>query len=96
MPNKVKAHGPGLEGGIVGQSGNFTVETKEAGPGSLTVRVHGSKGTFTMNMNRDPSCDRTILVSYNPTAVGVYLVDIEWSGVHVPGSPYKVNIQKEE
>ena len=96
MPHKVKAHGPGLEGGIVGQSGNFTVDTKEAGPGSLTVRVHGSKGTFTMNMNRDPSCDRTILVSYNPTAVGVYLVDIEWSGVHVPGSPYRVNIQKKE
>ena len=89
-PAKVKAYGPGLENGFVGQEGNFTVETGEAGTGTLAVRVHGPKGAFKINMRRHPDNDRTILVRFDPTHIGKYTVDITWSDMHVPGSPFEV------
>ena len=99
-PENVRAYGPGLENGYVGQEGNFTVETGEGGAGTLAVRVHGPKGAFKINMRRHPDNDRTILVRYDPNIIGLYTVDVTWSDVHIPGSPFAVNIaeqqQKEE
>ena len=92
-PQNVRAHGPGLEDGYVGQEGNFMVETGDGGAGTLAVRVHGPKGAFKINMRRHPENDRTILVRYDPTHPGAYTVDITWSDIHVPGSPFTVNIR---
>ncbi|CAI7991468.1 Filamin-C [Geodia barretti] len=92
-PQNVKAHGPGLEDGYVGQEGNFMVETGDGGAGTLAVRVHGPKGAFKINMRRHPDNERTILVRYDPTYPGAYKVDITWSEIHVPGSPFTVNIR---
>ena len=94
MPDKVRAYGPGLDNGIVGQEGNFVVETKDAGAGTLAVRVHGPKGAFKINMKRDPDNDRTIHVRYDPTLAGEYTVDITWSDTHIPGSPFKVLVRQ--
>ena len=96
IPEKVKAYGPGLEDGVVGREWSFVVETKEAGAGTLAVRVHGPKGAFKINMKRDPTSERTILVRYDPTSVGEYTVDITWSETHIPGSPFKVQVRPEE
>ena len=96
MPENVKAYGPGLDNGVVGQEGNFVVETKEAGAGTLAVRVHGPKGAFKINMKRDPGNDRTIHVRYDPTLAGEYTVDITWSDTHIPGSPFKVLVKAEQ
>ena len=96
MPEKVYAHGVGLQDGVAGQEGNFLVETKDAGAGTLAVRVHGPKGAFKINMKRDPSNDRSINVRYDPTLPGEYTVDITWSEVHVPGSPFKVYMRSPE
>ena len=90
-PENVKAYGPGLEDGFIGQEGNFTVETEDGGPGTLAVRVHGPKGAFKINMRRHPDNERTILVRYDPNHIGKYTVDITWSDIHVPGSPFKVD-----
>ena len=87
---KVRAFGPGLENGFVGQEGNFTVETEDGGAGTLSVKVHGPKGAFKINMRRHPDNDRTILVRYDPTNPGKYTVDIMWSEIHIPGSPFKM------
>ena len=95
-PENVKAYGPGLDNGCVGQEGNFTVETGEGGAGTLAVRVHGPKGAFKINMRRHPENERTILVRYDPTHVGLYTVDITWSDVHIPGSPFKVDIAEQK
>ena len=95
MPEKIKVYGPGLTNGCVGQEGNFTVETSEGGPGTLAVRLHGPRGAFKINMRRHPNNDRTILVRYDPTIEGIYRVDVTWSDVHVPGSPFTVNIEKQ-
>ena len=94
-PENVKAYGPGLDNGCVGQEGNFTVETGEGGAGTLAVRVHGPQGAFKINMRRHPENERTILVRYDPTHVGLYTVDITWSDVHIPGSPFKVDIAEQ-
>lgn len=96
IPENVRAHGPGLEDGLVGQEGNFTVETAEAGTGLLAVRVHGPKGAFKINTTRDRNHPRSILVSYSPTHVGTYVIEITWAGVDIPGSPYRVAISEEK
>ncbi len=94
-PHMVKAYGPGLENGIVGQEGNFTVETGEGGAGTLAVRVHGPKGAFKINMRRHPDNERTILVRYDPKYIGEYTVDITWSETHIPGSPFSVQVTEQ-
>ena len=95
-PQNVRAHGPGLDDGYIGQEGNFMVETGEGGAGTLAVRVHGPKGAFKINMRRHPENDRTILVRYDPNHPGAYTVDITWSEIHVPGSPFTVNIRPQK
>ena len=94
-PENIKAYGPGLENGLIGQEGTFTVETEEGGSGTLQVRVHGPKGAFKINMRRHPENNRTILVRYDPTHIGKYNIDITWSDTPVPGSPFIVNIAEQ-
>jgi len=43
-------------------------------------------------MKKDESRDRAISCRYNPTEVGQYVLHIQWSGDHVPGSPFTVTI----
>ena len=43
-------------------------------------------------MSKDESRDRAIRCRYNPTEVGQYVLHIQWSGVHVPGSPFTVAV----
>ncbi|CAN0019941.1 unnamed protein product [Bubo scandiacus] len=40
-PTRVRAHGPGLEGGLVGKANRFTVETRGAGTGGLGLAIEG-------------------------------------------------------
>ena len=94
-PQNVRAYGPGLEDSYIGHEGNFTLETADAGTGTLSVRVHGPKGAFRINMRRDPDNERTILVRYDPKYVGKYTIDVTWSEVHIPGSPFKIQINEQ-
>ena len=89
----VRAYGSGLEDGYVGQEGNFIIETDKAGTGSLNVRVHGPKGSFQINMRRHPKNDHKIFVRYDPKYAGKYTIEVTWSGVHITGSPFIVNIR---
>ena len=43
-------------------------------------------------MARESQKDRTILCRYDPVEVGDYIIQIKWSGEHVPGSPFTVRI----
>lgn len=91
----VKAYGPGLQSSFeIEEPGEFTVETKNAGIGTLTIRVHGVKGAFKIAANTVSESDpRTLIAQYNPKEPGDYIVAIRWSGKHVPGSPFNVNIR---
>lgn len=64
---------PGLERGIVEEPCEFTVITKDAGPGGLSLAVEGpSKSEIQCVDNGDGSCS----VSYVPKEPGKYLFDV--------------------
>ncbi|XP_063707051.1 filamin-A isoform X3 [Culicoides brevitarsis] len=86
-PSRVRAFGPGLEGGLRNESCKFTVETKGAGTGGLSLAIEGpSEAKITCQDKRDGSCD----VEYTPTEPGEYDITIRFAEKHIPGSPFKV------
>lgn len=88
-PSRVRAFGPGLEGGVRNENGKFTVETKGAGTGGLSLAIEGpSEAKITCQDKRDGSCD----VEYTPTEPGEYDITIRFAEKHIPGSPFKVLI----
>ena len=91
----VKAFGPGLEPSFeVGEISDFAIETKNAGIGTLTIRVHGIKGAFKIDANPASEDDkRTLKAQYDPKQPGDYIIAIRWSGANIPGSPFKINIR---
>ena len=93
---KVSAFGPGLEGGVIGQEGNFTIKTDKAGHGKLDLSIHGARGTFQTSLRHHPDCERTLLARYDPTNIGQYTIDILWLDEHIEGSPFVVDIKAQE
>nr|CAD7404494.1 unnamed protein product [Timema cristinae] len=90
-PKKCRAFGPGLQKGIVEKANTFTVETKGAGTGGLGLSIEGpSEAKMTCKDNRDGSCS----VEYIPTEPGEYDVSIRFADQHIPGSPFKVPVDK--
>ena len=95
-PENVRVYGPGVENGYVGQEGNFTIDTTSACSGTLAVQVEGPQGGFKINLDRHPENNRVIIAKYDPTHSGEYSIQITWSGVQVPGSPFQVAITEPE
>ena len=94
--SKCRAHGLGLEDGVVGQPTSFTIETRDAGPGTLKVCLHRVKDAFKIDLKSKDSKDvRTLIARYYPRKPGDYLISILWSERHIPGSPFKVRITGE-
>lgn len=86
----MKAFGPGLKGGLVGNLAEFTIDTKGAGTGGLGLTVEGpTEAKIECSDNGDGTCS----VSYLPTEPGDYLVNILFENVHIPGSPFRADIQ---
>ncbi|XP_063796937.1 filamin-B isoform X1 [Pseudophryne corroboree] len=89
-PTKVKAYGPGLKGGLVGQAAEFTIDTKGAGTGGLGLTVEGPcEAKIECSDNGDGTCS----VSYLPTTPGEYFVNILFEETHIPGSPFQADIE---
>ncbi|XP_078064618.1 filamin-A-like, partial [Mustelus asterias] len=87
--SRVRAFGPGLDGGIANKPNKFTVETRNAGTGGLGLAVEGpSEAKITCKDNKDGSC----LVEYVPYEPGTYDVIITYGGQQIPGSPFKVPV----
>ena len=95
MPHNVRAYGPGLENGLIGEEGKITIETEYAGRGTLAVRVLGPKKSFRIKMRHHPDNNRTVLVRYDPNQIGKYKVFITWSEVNIPGSPFKMKFMEQ-
>lgn len=88
-PTRVKAYGPGLQGGLKNQKAKFSVSTREAGIGGLSFAIEGpSEAKMSCVDNRDGSCD----VEFLPTEPGEYDISIRFADKHIPGSPFKVKI----
>ncbi|XP_053718004.1 filamin-C isoform X2 [Synchiropus splendidus] len=91
-PSKVRAFGPGLQGGTVGKPAPFAIDTKGAGTGGLGLTVEGPcEAKIECQDNGDGSCS----VSYLPTEPGEYAINILFADQHIPGSPFKAMVQSE-
>ena len=91
--SKCKVYGPGLEDGAVGEANSFTIETRDAGAGTLKVRLHGVRDAFRIEIKPASQQDiRTLKANYNARKAGDYVISIKWSEKHVPGSPFRVKI----
>uniref|UniRef100_A0A3P8URD4 Filamin C n=1 Tax=Cynoglossus semilaevis TaxID=244447 RepID=A0A3P8URD4_CYNSE len=89
-PSKVRAYGPGLQGGVVGKPAPFAIDTKGAGTGGLGLTVEGPcEAKIECQDNGDGSCS----VSYLPTEPGEYTINILFADQHIPGSPFKAVVQ---
>lgn len=87
--SKVKVYGRGLIEGMANELNEFTINTKEAGYGGLSLSVEGpSKADIECTDNDDG----TIGVTYRPTEPGKYIVNVKFADKHVPGSPFLVTI----
>lgn len=74
----------------MGNPAEFTIDTKGAGTGGLGLTVEGpTEAKIECSDNGDGTCS----VSYLPTEPGDYLVNILFEEVHIPGSPFKADIQ---
>ncbi|XP_058791414.1 filamin-A isoform X2 [Phymastichus coffea] len=88
----VTAYGPGLIYGVCGEPANFTISTKGAGAGGLSLAVEGpSKADISCHDNKDG----TVSVSYLPTAPGEYKISVKFGDKHIKGSPYQAKITGE-
>ncbi len=87
-PSRVKASGPGLDKAFVDEPNEFTVETKNAGAGSLGLAVEGPSEAV---MNCRDNKDGTATVEYMPTEEGDYNIAIKFADEDIPGSPFKVD-----
>ncbi|XP_010014758.1 PREDICTED: filamin-C-like, partial [Nestor notabilis] len=88
-PRHVSAYGPGLSHGMVNKPCTFTIVTKDAGEGGLSLAVEGpTKAEITCQDNKDGTCT----VSYLPTAPGDYNIIVRFDDKHIPGSPFTAKI----
>uniref|UniRef100_H3C4Z4 Filamin A n=1 Tax=Tetraodon nigroviridis TaxID=99883 RepID=H3C4Z4_TETNG len=85
----VSAYGPGLIHGTVNKPAVFTVDTKDAGEGGLSLAIEGpSKADISCVDNQDGTCT----VSYLPVLPGDYSILVKYNDKHIPGSPFSARI----
>ncbi|NWZ99489.1 FLNA protein, partial [Nesospiza acunhae] len=85
----VTAYGPGLTHGTVNRPATFTVNTKDAGEGGLSLAVEGpSKAEISCQDNGDGTCS----VSYLPVLPGDYGIVVKYNDKHIAGSPFTARI----
>ncbi|PVD25206.1 hypothetical protein C0Q70_15704 [Pomacea canaliculata] len=85
----VTAYGPGLSHGVVHEPAYFTINTKEAGAGGLSLAVEGpSKTEIKCVDNQDGTCS----VSYMPTVPGEYLITVKFAEKNIVGSPFTAKV----
>ncbi|PIO31737.1 Filamin-A [Aquarana catesbeiana] len=85
----VTAYGPGLIHGTVNKPAVFTVNTKDAGEGGLSLAIEGpSKAEISCTDNQDGTCS----VSYLPVLPGDYNILVKYNNKHIPGSPFVAKI----
>ncbi|XP_074427416.1 filamin-C-like, partial [Larus michahellis] len=87
---KVRAWGPGLEGGVVGQSADFVVEAIGTEVGTLGFSIEGpSQARIECDDRGDGSCD----VRYWPTEGGDYAVHVVCDDEDIRDSPFIAHVR---
>ncbi|XP_063178105.1 filamin-C-like, partial [Chroicocephalus ridibundus] len=87
---KVRAWGPGLEGGVVGKSADFVVEAIGTEVGTLGFSIEGpSQARIECDDRGDGSCD----VRYWPTEGGDYAVHVVCDDEDIRDSPFIAHVR---
>ncbi|KJH52734.1 Filamin/ABP280 repeat protein, partial [Dictyocaulus viviparus] len=90
--SRVRAFGPGLEGGVVKQQSVFCVETN-GDADRLAFSIEGPSKTEITCQDRGKEA---ALVSFTPNEAGVYKVNVLSGGEHIHASPFVVNVKLTE
>lgn len=88
-PTKIRVYGAGLKGATAGQETSFTVDAKNAGPGTLSLDAEGPEK---LDIRCEQQGKGLFLVSYTPKLAGDYKISIGFSGVDVPNSPFHIKV----
>ncbi|KAK7066878.1 hypothetical protein SK128_021491 [Halocaridina rubra] len=90
--SKVKITGDALKEGKTHQENLFTIDTRDAGYGGLSLSIEGpSKADIQCKDNEDG----TLTIGYKPTEPGYYIVNLKFADNHVPGSPFTAKVTGE-
>ncbi|XP_063851781.1 filamin-A-like isoform X2 [Scylla paramamosain] len=90
--SKVKISGKCLSEGQTHKENQFTIDTRDAGYGGLSLSIEGpSKADIQCKDNEDG----TLTIGYTPTEPGYYIINLKFADNHVPGSPFTVKVTGE-
>ena len=89
---KVRADGPGLRSGRVGQIATFAVDCRDAGEAELNIEIRHELGARPEVRIHDNG-DGTYGISYTPARAGAYTVTVSYGGVPVPHFPACVTVE---
>ncbi|XP_076061850.1 filamin A protein cher isoform X2 [Oratosquilla oratoria] len=90
--SKVKITGDALKEGKTQEENYFTIDTREAGYGGLSLSIEGpSKADIQCKDNEDG----TLTIGYKPTEPGYYIINLKFADNHVEGSPFTAKVAGE-
>lgn len=90
--SKVKVKGDALVEGKSLVENFFTVDTRNAGFGGLSLSIEGPSKA---EINCTDQEDGTLKIGYKPTEPGFYIVNLKFADHHIEGSPFTVKITGE-
>lgn len=90
-PENVKVHGEGVEPNsvVVGKKTQFTIDHKQAGVAPLEVKVNDSLGR-NVPVQVIETSENVKQVYYTATTTKPHTIEINYGGVAVPDSPYRI------
>lgn len=89
---KVKTSGATLKDGKTQTDNTFTIDTRDAGYGGLSLSIEGPSKAQIKCLDQ---VDGTLQISYKPTAPGNYILNLKFADHHVEGSPFNIKVTGE-
>lgn len=86
---KVKLSGNGLTEGKTHTENNFTIDTRNAGYGGLSLSIEGPSKAEIKCLDQP---DGTLQISYKPSEPGNYVLNLKFADHHVEGSPFNIKV----
>ena len=91
MPERVNVTGPGISEASCGRNTFFLVDTTKAGPGELGVTIQHSNETDMKIISNEKTRGITKF-SYTPKKPGVININVVFSSLPVPSSPFTISV----
>lgn len=77
---------------VAGKYTDFTVFTKGAGEGKVTVKVIDPRGGEDVDVIIEPQENNEYLVEYQPVNAGKHTIKVMYGGQPIQQSPFHVNV----